>query len=127
MLRILTAAALAAFVATPALAQSSSDQGTSSPPSSSQQLQREYGTPSTPGMEPGASTAIPTDCIPNDTRPACQTAQMPGQRPGSSLDQSSPSDTSPSSPSWEQAPGSQSPGSGSMGGSTGSTPGGTTR
>ena len=67
MTRLLTAAALAVLLASPAFAQSA---GGSQP----------YDSQSGAGPEarPGTSGNIPTDCGPNDARPECQTAQIPG-------------------------------------------------
>lgn len=86
MIRLLTAAAVAVLLATPVMAQSVSP---SERPDPSLQNQAP---PSSPGSSPsgsmstspGLSNQAPADCLPNDPRPACQTAQLPGQEPGSS-------------------------------------------
>ncbi|HLO77283.1 MAG TPA: hypothetical protein VK196_12585 [Magnetospirillum sp.] len=108
MIRLLSAAALAVLLAAPAMAQSVSpsersdpslqNQGSSSVPGSSGQTQ----------TNPNLSGQTPIDCLPNDPRPACQTAQLPGQEPGSS------SSVSPSTPA-EREGSSGMGGSGSMG------------
>ncbi len=78
MTRFLTAAALALLMATPAFAQSTE----STPP---------YGSAGSSQGQPGQGASnAPLNCTPNDTRPECQTAQLPGtqqqqqQQPGSS-------------------------------------------
>ena len=68
MTRLLTAAALAVLLASPALAQSAG--GSPSYDSQSGAL---------PEARPGTSGNVPTDCGPNDARPECQTAQIPGE------------------------------------------------
>ncbi|MCR6628728.1 MAG: hypothetical protein NVV74_00950 [Magnetospirillum sp.] len=130
MIRLLTAAALAALLTTPVMAQSVSPSRSGSPSGSTMQNQGTTtpGSPSpgagSPSGSPGLSGQTPIDCLPNDPRPACQTAQLPGQEPGSS----SGSATSPSTPPAEReapsgwggqgssgTPGGSSGGSGSMG------------
>lgn len=81
MIRLLTVAAMTALLASPVLAQSSSS------PSGSTDLPQSQSSPSTGSTMdqlPGAQSQVPSDCLPNDPRPACQTAQMPSdQSPGS--------------------------------------------
>jgi len=83
MIRLLTATAFALMLAAPVMAQSVSPGEQQEQPT-----QRQGGTalPGSPQSNqiPGLSGQAPTDCLPNDPRPACQTAQLPSQEPGSS-------------------------------------------
>lgn len=90
MIRLLTAAAVAVLLSTPVMAQNVSPSDRYDP---SVQNQGSYGSPGTssPGSSSsesmsnqGLSNQAPVDCLPNDPRPACQTAQMPSQEPGTS-------------------------------------------
>lgn len=111
MIRLLTAATMAALLAAPALAQGTSPpQGPAEQPS---QLE-DQGTTGPSGLTTPPEvqgSQIPVDCTPNDPRPECQTAQMPSdQSPGSgSMAPGTPSEReygpSGGSGSWgEQAP-----------------------
>lgn len=117
MIRLLTAAALAALLATPVMAQSVS-------PGERSDTMQNQGSSSVPGSPPGSSSSdsmssgssglsgqAPADCLPNDPRPACQTAQVPGEEPGASGSARDPAERS------DTSPGSGSSGSGSWGGS----------
>lgn len=108
MIRLLTAAAMAALLASPALAQNSSPP--SSPGEQPSQLQEQGTTGSgslgsgsgSTGMEspPAAQSGqVPVDCLPNDARPECQTAQMPSdQSQGSGSLSTSPGATPETQP-----------------------------
>lgn len=90
MIRLLTAAAFAVLLASPVMAQSVSPGERSEPPLQNQGTST---VPSTPpsAQEPGLSGQLPADCAPNDPRPACQTAQLPGQEPsGTAITPSTP-------------------------------------
>jgi hypothetical protein len=87
MIRLLTAAALAALLASPVMAQSVSPNDPYSSGSSSSTMQNQ-GSTTSPGssssesmgsqLSPGGTASQgPTDCAPNDPRPECQTAQLP--------------------------------------------------
>ncbi|MBC7907060.1 MAG: hypothetical protein H7Y60_09985 [Rhodospirillaceae bacterium] len=125
MIRLLTAAAMVALLASPVMAQSvsPSDQYNSG---SSSTLQNQ-GPATSPGstssesmgtqLSPGLSTQTPTDCAPNDIRPECQTAELPNQDnssagPGASGSMTYPSERGNSGSSGSS--GSSSPGSGTM-------------
>lgn len=127
MIRILTAAAMAALFATPALAQTSPGSPSTEQPS---QLQ-DQGTSGTgslgsgsgsTGLEPtpeAQSGQVPSDCLPNDPRPECQTAQLPSdQSPGSGSMSTSPYGQPGSAPETQREPGT----SGSWGGPGGASP-----
>jgi hypothetical protein len=115
MSKVLFAAAIAALLAAPAFAQNAPS-STMGGGQSTQQLPDQQNIPGQPGQgtfNRGVGN-IPTDCLPSDTRPECQTAQLPGS-------QQNPAQ-SPSGGNYGSAPdqhpplsGSQS-GSGSMGG-----------
>ncbi|HTH16587.1 MAG TPA: hypothetical protein VL974_08040 [Magnetospirillum sp.] len=111
MIRMLTAAALAALLATPVMAQNVS-------PSDNPNSVQNQGSSSPSGPmsgNSGLSNQIPADCTPSDPRPACQTAQLPGSpESGTSKSTTSPSSRSGSS-TWE------SPQSGSQSGSPSGT------
>lgn len=111
MIRILTAAAVAALLAGPAMAQNAPGSDSRSPSQLEQQQRSlDQGSGSTFGM-PGN---IPTDCAPNDPRPECQTAQIP-EIPSPQSPGSEPPDRSvvPSSPYSDSPSGGSSGGSGS--------------
>lgn len=103
MIRLLTAAAMAALLASPVMAQSVSPSDQNSGSSSTLQNQ---GTTTSPGssssesmgtqLSPGLSSETPTDCLPNDPRPACQTAQLHNQDNSSAGPGASGSTTYPS-------------------------------
>src|SRR5512145_2701042 len=86
MIRLLTAAAVATMLATPVWAQSVSP-GDRSDTMQNQGLNQgqSQSSPGVPGSpvpgSPGLSGQAPADCLPNDPRPACQTAQLPSQVP----------------------------------------------
>lgn len=114
MIRILTAAAMAALLASPALAQSS----TTEQPS---QLQ-DQGTTGTGSLGSGSGSTglesppaaqsgqVPADCLPNDARPECQTAQTPSdQSPGSGSMSTSPGGQPGAVPETESQPQPSSP------------------
>lgn len=111
MIRLLSAAAMVALLASPVLAQTSPPSGSSSEPS---QMQSSPGTSGSPTLGiPGAQTQIPLDCTPNDPRPECQTAQLPSeQSPGSG------SMSPPGSGTWDSQR-STDPSAGSSGGTSG--------
>lgn len=119
MIRLLTAAAAAVLLATPVMAQSVSPSERQDP-----SLQNQ-GTTTSPGSSssgsgsmsssPGLSNQAPADCLPNDPRPACQTAQLPGQDTGTS------SGTTQTPAERESSGSMSSPGSGSSSGSSGSS------
>ena len=119
MIRILTAAAVAALLAGPAMAQSAGSD-TGSP--STQQRSLDQGSGSSLSTPPSA--AVPTDCTPNDVRPECQTAQLPGQTtlppqsPGSSGSTEKSAD--PYADPYSSSPPSTSGGSSGSSGSSGS-------
>lgn len=78
MVRVLTAVALAALLASPALAQNVA------PPADPARPDQQMQQPAYPGgssqMERAPQSGqAPSDCLPNDIRPECQTAQLPGQ------------------------------------------------
>lgn len=94
MIRILSAAALAALLSAPALAQTQSPEATPGGGQMDQPGITGQSSPSSPGMtdqsgqSPGLSEDLrqspqtgqtPLDCLPNDPRPECQTAQLPGE------------------------------------------------
>lgn len=120
MIRILTAAAMAALLASPALAQSSS-----SPSEQPSQLQ-EQDTTGSGRLEssPGAQSQVPIDCLPNDVRPECQTAQMPSdESTGSGSATTDPrGGTSLDPQQRDPATGASPGGSGSWGGPGGAEP-----
>ncbi|MGE5515141.1 MAG: hypothetical protein ACM31D_04900 [Bacteroidota bacterium] len=86
MIRLLTAAAVAVLLATPVMAQSVSPSERSDPSMQNQGTSSSPGSSSSGSMStsPGLSNQAPADCLPNDPRPACQTAQLPGQDPAGS-------------------------------------------
>lgn len=114
MIRLLTAAAVTILLATPVMAQSVSPSERTDP---SLQNQGTATSPSAPPSgsitpSPGLSGQAPADCLPNDPRPACQTAQLPGQEPGSSTITPQPERSSPGSMGSQEQPASPSaPGS----------------
>lgn len=123
MIRLLTAATVAVMLSSPVLAQSVT-------PGERSDTMQNQGSSQVPGQVPGSSSSdsmtsgssglsgqAPADCLPNDPRPACQTAQLPGQ------DQPSGSITDPAERSGAQSPsGSGTSGSGTSGsGSSGSS------
>lgn len=119
MIRLLTAAAVAVLLSTPVMAQNVSPSDRYDP-SVQNQGQGSYGSPGSSSSgsmsNQGLSNQAPTDCLPNDPRPACQTAQLPGQEPGTS---NAPSGWSTERP--QSSPGATT-GSGSSGsGSSGSS------
>lgn len=121
MIRLLTAAAVAVLLATPVMAQNVSPSERQDPSMQNQ------GTTTSPGTSPGSSSSgsmstspglsnqAPADCLPNDPRPACQTAQLPGQDPSTS------SGTTQTPAERESSGSMSSPGSGSSSGSSGSS------
>lgn len=119
MIRLLTAAAVAVLLSTPVMAQNVSPSDRYDPSVQNQGTTTSPGSSSSGSMSssPNLGSQAPADCLPNDPRPACQTAQLPGQEPGTS---NAPSGWS--SPERQQSgPGSMS-GSGSSG--AGSNPSG---
>lgn len=83
MIRLLTAAAVAALFAAPVLAQTSpSDPSTSDPSTSSPSWQTSP--PGSGSMEslPESQSQVPFDCTANDPRPECQTATLPPDATG---------------------------------------------
>jgi len=85
MIRLLTAAALAALLSSPVMAQSVSPSEEGSPPSSPT-WERSTGPGSSDSLSgsqglnqqsQGLTNELPTDCGPQDPRPECQTAQLP--------------------------------------------------
>ena len=132
MKRLLTAAAVAVLLASPAMAQSTSPSersdstvqgsGSTTSPGSSSSGSMSPGSPGSTGL----SGQAPADCLPNDPRPACQTAQLPGQDPsgssGSAGSQMERESSPPGSSSGSMGSGSSGMGSGSSGtGSSGTT------
>lgn len=128
MIRLLTAAAMVALLASPAMAQSVSP---SDQPSGSSSTLQNQGTTTSPGssssesmgtqQSPGLTGQTPADCLPNDPRPACQTAQLPSQdtppaSPGASGSTTYPSERGSSGSSGSSGMGSS--GSGSSGSGT---------
>lgn len=111
MIRLLTAAAMAALLAAPAMAQSVSpgQPGSSTRDPAIDSLSR------SPGQ-------IPADCTPTDARPECQTAQMPGQNDSPSADSPASNLPEPSTPGVMMPPAerSETPSSPSGSGSSGS-------
>ncbi|WP_173980219.1 hypothetical protein [Magnetospirillum sp. UT-4] len=87
--RLFAATAMAVLLATPVLAQTAPPSSPGAPPAEL----REPGAPGTSEYPPGAfspgaqSGQMPADCTPNDPRPECQTAELPGEsgssQPGS--------------------------------------------
>jgi hypothetical protein len=130
MIRLLTAAAMVALLASPVMAQSVSPSDQSKSGSSST-LQNQ-GTTTSPGssssesmgtqQSPGLSGQIPADCLPNDPRPACQTAQLPSQDTPSAAPSTPGSTTYPA----ERGSSGSSGGSGMGGSGSGSSGSGTT-
>lgn len=88
MIRLLTAAAVAVLLSTPVMAQNVSPSERYDPSVQNQGTTTSPGSSSSDSMSnQGLSNQAPADCLPNDPRPACQTAQLPGQddqRSGSS-------------------------------------------
>lgn len=78
MIRLFTAAAMVALVATPVLAQSGSSPGGGLDQTPMQSSPEAGGSIYQP--TPGAQTQVPSDCTPNDPRPECQTAQLPSDQ-----------------------------------------------
>lgn len=120
MIRLLTAAAVAVLLSTPVMAQNVSPSDRYDP-SVQNQGQGTYGSPGSSSSgsmstNQGLSNQAPADCLPNDPRPACQTAQLPGQEPGTS--------NAPSGWSTERQPSSPGSMSGSGSSGTGSSPSG---
>lgn len=111
MIRILTAAAVAALLAGPAMAQNAPGSDSRSP----SQLEQQQRSLDQGGSTFGTPGNIPTDCAPNDPRPECQTAQIPEIPSPQSPDSSEPLDRSmePSSPYSDSPSGGSSGGSGS--------------
>jgi hypothetical protein len=112
MKRLLSAAAVAALVAfpafaSPAFAQSASGTGGSGGTSGYGSSPGSGGTGIQQQMQqaPGTSSNIPADCTANDSRPECQTAQLPGNM-GSQQQQPGSSAINPNAVPPEQVPGS---------------------
>lgn len=132
MIRLLTAAAMAAMLASPVMAQSVSPSDQSGSGSTST-LQNE-GPATSPGstssesmgtqLSPGVAES-PTDCAPNDPRPECQTAQLPSQDNSSAGPGASGSTTYPSEREGSGSTGSGRDNSGSGSSGTGSSGSGT--
>lgn len=120
MIRLLTAAAVAVLLSAPVMAQNVSPSDRYDPSVQNQGTTTSPGSSSSGSMSssPNLSNQAPADCLPNDPRPACQTAQLPGQdQPGTS---GSPSGSS----TWEQRENSgtsSSPGTMGSPGSSGSS------
>lgn len=108
MIRLLTAAAFAVLLASPVMAQSVSPGDRPDPALQNQGSTTSPGSSSSSQI-PGLSGQMPADCTPNDPRPACQTAQLPGQEP------SSRSTIAPSTPAEREGSSTIAPPSGSSG------------
>lgn len=98
MIRLLTAAAVAVLLSAPVMAQNVSPSDRPDPSVQNQGTTTSPGSSSSGSMSssPSLSNQAPADCLPNDPRPACQTAQLPGQ------DQPGTRGGTSGSSSWEQ-------------------------